>query len=91
MDHTTERKVKRTNREAINAMTNDQFAEFMTHIDCAMCAYYSDPDTEPDYVCAKHHERALAIYNDDHESSTRICIEGLTKWLEQDEAWWLRE
>ena len=86
MDHTMERKTKRTNREALNAMDNEQLAKFMNHIDCAMCAYYADPDTEPDYVCAKQHERM-----NDPEAGSRICIEGLAKWLGQDEEWWLRE
>ena len=86
MDHTMEGNVKRTNREALNAMNNEQLAKFMSRIDCAMCAYYADPDTEPDYICAKQHERM-----NDPEVASRICIEGFAKWLGQEEAWWLRE
>ncbi len=81
-----EQKSKRTNREALNAMTNEQFAKFMIHPDCSMCAYYSDPDTEPDYVCAKHHERM-----NDPKAAFRICIEGIAKWLGQEEDWWMKE
>lgn len=80
-------KRKRTNREALNAMSNEQLARFMnSNIDCSCCAYYSDPDTEPDYVCAKQRER----YSDP-EAGSRICNEGIAKWLDQEEAWWMKE
>lgn len=91
MNDTMEGKVKRTNREALNAMTNEQFAKFMHHIDCSMCAYYSDMNTVPGYVCAKHHERELAEYSNDYEEASRICIDGIAKWLDQEEAWFMKE
>lgn len=81
-----EQKSKRTNREALNAMNNEQLAKFMNHIDCSCCAYYADPDTEPNYVCAKQHERM----NDPVEAH-RICNEGLAKWLDQEEAWFMKD
>ena len=81
-----EQRSKRINRKVINSMTNEQLAKFMNHIDCSCCAYYSDPDTEPDYVCAKQHER----YSDP-EAGSRICVDGLAKWLDQEEAWFMKE
>ena len=84
MNDTMEGKVKRTNREALNAMTNEQLAKFMTHADCLICAYYAD--TESNYVCTKHHERM-----GDPEVASRICIDGLAKWLDQAEAWFMKE
>lgn len=81
-----EQKGNRTNREALNAMNNEQFAKFMNHMDCSCCAYYADPDTEPNYVCAKQHERS-----NDPKAAYRICIDGLAKWLGQEEDWWMKE
>ena len=86
MSNNKEENGKRTNREALSAMTNEQFAKFMTHIDCSMCAYYADPDTEPNYVCAKHHERM-----NNTEAASRICTDSFAKWLSQDEAWFMKE
>lgn len=86
MNYTKEENGKRTNREALNAMDNKQLAEFMNHIDCSMCAYYADLDTEPNYVCAKQHERM-----NDPEASSRICIDGLAKWLDQEEVWFMKK
>lgn len=82
-----EQKSKRTNREALNAMSNEQLAnKFISHIDCSCCAYYSDPDTESDHICSKHHERS-----NDPKTAYRICIDGVAKWLDQEEAWWMKE
>lgn len=78
-------KRKRTNREVINAMNNEQLAKFMNRIDCSMCAYYADPDTEPKYVCAKQHERS-----NDPAAAHLICIDGLAKWLDQEEALFMK-
>ena len=70
-----EQKGKRTNREALNVMSNKQLA------------YDSISDTEPDCcVCSEHHERMNGP-----EAGSRICIEGFTKWLCQEESWWMKE
>lgn len=72
------------NRDIINGLDNKKFVQFISHMDCSCCAYYADSDMEPAYVCAKQHERM-----NDPEAASRICSDGMEKWLDLEDDWQL--
>lgn len=62
-----------TNREIINGMGNEDLGKFLTHIDCACCAYYSE---DGPHVCSKLSQKRT--------TDIRDCAEGRAKWLDRE-------
>lgn len=67
--------MKRTNRAALHAMPTEQLAMFINHVDCRNCAYCGE-----DGVSCTIPNRSI---------SSKKCVEGIAKWLDQEESGFL--
>lgn len=62
--------MKRTNRAALHAMPTEQLAMFINHVDCRNCAYSTED----------------GVYCTISDRPTDKCVEGIAKWLDQEES-----
>ena len=63
--------MKRTNRDALHAMSTEQLAMFINHVDCRNCAYCTEDGV---HCTASGHP------------FPQKCVEGIAKWLDQEES-----